>query len=413
MDATKALTPHAHPGASVSLDFTTLQPAVDDPRTILHVDLDCFFVSVERVLDPSLAGRPVIVGGAADQRGVVCSASREARDLGVHSAMPTAVAERLCPEAVFLPGRGRLYARASAAAFKVLREFAPVVERASIDEAYLDASETLERWSSAFDLAAAIQCALEDRLGLPSSVGIASNKLVAKVACARAKPAGILEVWPGYERAFLAPLPAGALPGVGPVLARKLQLFGLQTVEQVARVNPALLEATFGALGRDLARKSRGIGTGDLTADEEPKSIGRERTLARDVGSTATLLEEVHALSKEVAHRLRRRGLKGRAITLKLRTSDFRTPCRTQTLRSPTDLESEIAGVACFLLREIHERGLRVRLVGVSVGRLGEEPRQALLFPEPIPRVEPSSPERGAGLAWLKGLLPVGRRGQM
>jgi len=388
------------------LVFDPVEPTVDDPRTLLHVDLDCFFVSVERVLNPSLGQRPVIVGGAADDRGVVTSASREARESGVHAGMATAIARRLCPEATFLPGRGRLYARASAAAFKVLSEFAARVERASIDEAWLDVTDELERWHSAFDLAASLQRALSDRLGLPASAGIAANKMVAKVACTRAKPEGILEVWPGYEAAFLAPLPVGDLPGVGPVLARKLELFGLKTVGQLARVNPALMETTFGRLGTSLARASRGLGDDDVDPREEPRSIGRERTLSRDVSSTPRLIEEVYSLAGEVAHRLRRKALAGRTVTLKLKTADFQVFTRSRTLRAPTDLESEIAGVACFLLRELHEERRPVRLVGVSVSRFEEEPAQASLFPQvAAPAATPSLAPTRRWLDWA-ALLP-------
>jgi DNA polymerase-4 len=386
--------------------FDPAAPEVENPRTILHVDLDCFFVSVERVLNPSLGQRPVIVGGAAEERGVVTSASREARATGVHAGMPTAIARRLCPEATFLPGRGRMYARASAAAFKVLGELAARVERASIDEAWLDVTDELLRWHSAFDLAAALQGALHDRLGLPSSAGIAANKLVAKVACTRAKPEGILEVWPGYEGAFLAPLPVGDLPGVGPVLAKKLELFGLATVGQLARVNPALMESTFGRLGRSLARAARGQGDDDVDQRDGPRSIGCERTLVRDVSSTARLIEELYSLAREVAHRLRRRGLAGRTVTLKLKSADFQLFTRSRTLRDPTDLESEIAGVACFLLRELQAEPRPVRLIGVTVSRFEDEPAQASLFPRVPDLAGPAGP---SGQAAAPELAPSRR----
>lgn len=364
-------------------------------RTILHVDLDCFFVSVERVLDPSLSQLPVIVGGSPESRGVVCSASREARALGVRSGMPTAAALRLCPEARFLPGRGRMYGRASIAAFKVMREFCPTLERASIDEAYLDLTSAEAAGRPAVDIAAELQRALLDRLGLPSSMGVASNKLVAKVACQRAKPEGILEVWPGYEEAFLAPFPLSDLPGVGPVHAERLRLFGLATVGDLARVSPALLEAAFGSAGRQLADRARGLGEDEVTEDAAPKSIGRERTFARDVVSTSQLVGELYDLAAEVAERARRQQLTGRTITLKLRTGDFRTLTRSRTLPSPTDSASEIAGVATFLLREAHDGRSPVRLVGVSLSQLGCEPVQQQLFaaaPPAAPRDAPAAP---------------------
>jgi DNA polymerase IV len=364
-------------------------PASSTKRTILHVDLDCFFVSVERVLNPSLASRPVIVGGSAESRGVVCSASREARALGVHAGMATGVAQRLCPDAVLLPGRGRLYARAATAAQRLLREFAPVVERASIDEAYLDVTDGMAGGGDALGLGAAIQRALGDRLGLPSSVGIGSNKLVAKVACQRAKPEGLIEVWPGYEQAFLAPLPVADLPGVGPVLAERLRLFGLTTVGELARVDAALMETMFGAWGRELARAARGIGQDELDEDETPRSLGAERTFPRDLAAPSTLIAELYDLGEKVAARLHAAGMRGRTVTLKVRTADFKTVTRSRTLGAPTDHASEIAGTACFLLRETH-RGQPVRLLGISVTGLTDEPVQAALLPDPAAPLVPA-----------------------
>jgi DNA polymerase-4 len=373
--------------------------AVRPPRTILHVDLDCFFVSVERVLDPSLSQRAVIVGGPADGRGVVSSASREARASGVHAGMPTAVARRLCPEAVFLPGRGRLYGRASAAAFRILHEHCPRLERASIDEAYLDATVLVGEVRSALDLAADVQSALERRLGLPSSVGIGQNKLISKVACQRAKPQGIVQVWPGYEEAFLAPLPVGDLPGIGPALASRLEMFGLRTARDVARVDRKILEATFGVAGLRLADRARGIGDETVEESETTKSISQERTFARDVWETSRLVEEVYALSTGVETRLRRARLSGRTVTLKLRTADFHTHVRSRTLAAATDAASEIAGVACFLLREAHDGTKPVRLVGVGVSHVGDQPVQESLFP--------AAPLPAAPRALPRALLPT------
>ncbi len=375
-----------------------------ETRTIFLVDLDCFFASVERVLNPALASRPVIVGGP-DARGVVCSASREARDQGVHSGMPTAIARRLCPDATFLPGRGRLYARAASAAQRVFREFAPLVERASIDEAYLDATDTSR--GDALGLAAAIQRALTDRLGLPSSIGIGSNKMVAKVACRRAKPEGLLEIWPGYEAAFLAPLPIADLPGVGPVMAERLRLFGLTTIGELARVDARVLEAAFGAWGRQLAAASRGGGRDTLEQDETPRTLGAERTFPRDLDSPARMVAELYELGEVVAERLRRAGLRARTITLKVRTSDFRTITRSRTLRVPTGFASELSGTACFLLREAHQ-GRAVRLLGISAGALTDEPVQPSLLsdPEPAPP-EPPAREDAAGLRAAPALAPA------
>lgn len=369
-------------------------------RRILHVDLDCFFVSVERVLDPALAQRPVIVGGDPAARGVVTSASREARASGVSAGMSSALARRLCPEAVFLPGRGRLYARAASAAQRILREFSSEVERASIDEAYLDISDAVSATHPAMDVAMAIQRALMRRLGLPSSVGIGSNKLIAKVACQRAKPEGIVEVWTSHERAFLGPLPVGDLPGVGPVLEERLRLFGLRSVSDLSRVDKSLLEATFGAMGRRLADMALGIDEAPLATSDAPQSVGREHTFAADVTNSDRLIDEIYELAGTVAARLRQQGLRGRSVSLKLRNADFQTRTRSRTLAVPTDDPGEIAGVACFLLREIH-LGQPVRLVGVQVASLTDEPVQGELFTTPLPpgMQEAEEADRSAGAA--------------
>ena len=380
----------------------------DDNRVILHVDLDSFFVSVERVLDPSLSQRPVIVGGSPESRGVVTSASREARAEGVHAGMPSAVAKRLCPDAIFLPGRGRLYGRASQAAMKILREFCDDLERASIDEAYLDVTDRIAGTDdTAFDVAIAIQRALQDRLGLPCSIGIGGNKFIAKVACGRAKPVGILEVWSGYEDAFVAPLPVEDLPGIGPVLAQQLHLFGLRTAGELARVKPELLEANFGTGGRGLLAKARGRGSDQLCLDETPKSLGHENTFSRDVRDSGELVASIFDLAQGVARRAARHRLLGRTITLKLRTADFRTVTRARTIADPTDDASQVANIACFLLREAWDGESPVRLVGVSLSRLADEPVQQPLFPggvtEDDERVDAQS---GDGRGIWHSLLP-------
>jgi len=241
----------------------------------------------------------------------------------------------------------------------------------------------------ALGLGAAIQRALGDRLGLPSSIGIGTNKLVAKVACQRAKPEGLLEVWPGYEQAFLAPLPVADLPGVGPVLAERLRLFGLNTVGELARVDAGLLETMFGAWGRQLAKAAHGLGSDEIDEDETPRSVGAERTFPRDLAAPSTLIAELYDLGEKVAARLHRTGMRGRTVTLKVRTADFRTVTRSRTLGAPTEHASEIAGTACFLLRETH-RGQPVRLLGISVSALTDEPVQESLMPDPAAPLAPA-----------------------
>ena len=382
--------------------------ARDDHRVILHVDLDCFFVSVERVLDPSLSSQAVIVGGDPESRGVVTSASREARAEGVHAGMPSAVAQRLCPDAVFVRGRGRMYGRASAAAMKILRSYCSEMERASIDEAYLDVTDQINGPEGAFDIAVEIQRALQDRLGLPCSIGIGRNKFISKVACGRAKPIGILEVWPGYEQAFVSPLEVGDLPGIGPVMAGQLQLFGLRTAHDLARVAPELLEANFGTGGRALLRKAQGLGNDQVEEGGPPKSLGHETTFSKDVRESGQLVEVIFDLSQSVSKRARSHRLLGRTITLKLRTADFRTVTRARTIATPTDDASQLANIACFLLRDAWDGESPVRLVGVTLNRLGDEPVQQPLFPggvtEGHERVEAEAGD-GTGYPW-HALLP-------
>jgi len=390
---------------------TTSLPSSAKPnadRVILHVDLDCFFVSVERVLDPDLSNKAVIVGGDPESRGVVCSASREARADGVHAGMPTAVAKRLCPDAVFVRGRGRMYGRASAAAMKILRSFCSEMERASIDEAYLDVTDLITDAGGAFDIAVQIQRALQDRLGLPCSIGIGRNKFISKVACGRAKPIGILEVWPGYEQAFVSPLEVGALPGIGPVMAEQLRLFGLRTASDLARVSPDLLKANFGTGGCSLLRKAQGLGDDQVEEGGPPKSLGHETTFSKDVRESGKLVETIFDLSQSVAKRAKSHRLLGRTITLKLRTADFRTVTRARTIATPTDDASQLANIACFLLRDAWDGESPVRLVGVTLNRLGDEPVQQPLFPggvtEDDERVAAEAGE-GTGYPW-HALLP-------
>ncbi|MEM7246614.1 MAG: DNA polymerase IV [Acidobacteriota bacterium] len=394
-----ALAPSAPPAAATSLQ-----------RSFLHVDLDCFFVSVERLLDPRLAQRPVIVGGDPERRGVVTSASHEVRQHGIHAGMPTAVAQRLCPDAVFLPGRLRIYGRISSAVHGILLEHAPWVEKASIDEAYLDVTDQVAEGRSAIDLAARLQDDLEDRLGLPCSVGIGSNVTVAKIACGQAKPEGLLEIWPGYEQAFLAPLEVDELPGVGGVMAEQLRLFGLNTVGDVARVEPRLLEDCFGMSGRQLASTARGEGRDRLHLDRDPKSLAHERTFPQDVNDPERLMKVLGVLSKSLASRARSRRVKAGAISLKLRTDDFRTRTKTQSLSSPTDSASEIEGVATFLLRSLRERNARpVRLLGIGLHRLNAGPSQQPLFPAVDPEKEQALPAQAslqADSAEGRGLRP-------
>jgi DNA polymerase-4 len=353
-------------------------------RTILHLDVDAFFASVEEILDPSLKGKPVIVGARPEQRGVVASASYTARAFGVHSAMPTAQALRLCPQAIVLPPRHRVYREYSARMMAILSEYSPLVEPLSMDEAFLDVTGCQVRWGSPEELARHLQKRLEVELGLSASVGLAANKLVAKIASGLEKPRGFVVVPHGKEAEFLAPLPVGKLWGVGEVTARSLHEMGVFTIGQLAQLPAAQLEARFGRRGRDLYRQARGIDDRPVVVEREEKSLSRETTFAEDIGDLQVLRKKLLSLSEDVARRLRKRGLQGRTVKLKLRYADFTTLTRQVTMEVPTDLGRVVFDQAARLLDKAWDRRRKVRLIGVGVSKFEQpEERQLSLFEEP------------------------------
>ncbi|MFB0536884.1 MAG: DNA polymerase IV [Anaerolineae bacterium] len=349
-------------------------------RHILHLDVDAFFASVEEILDPSLKGKPLIVGARPEQRGVVASASYAARAFGVRSAMPTAQALRLCPQAIVLPPRHKVYGEYSARMMAILSEYSPLIEPLSLDEAFLDVTGCQARWGSPEELARQLQERLEVELGLSASIGLASNKLVAKIASGLEKPRGFVEVPHGKEAEFLAPLPVEKLWGVGEVTARNLHEMGVFTIGQLAQLPVAQLEARFGRRGRDLYRQARGIDDSPVVVEREEKSLSREVTFAEDIGDRQVLRKKLLSLSEDVARRLRKRGLRGRTVKLKLRYSDFKTLTRQVTLDAPTDLEQVIFEQAARLLEKAWDRRRKVRLIGVGVSKFGPEERQLSLF---------------------------------
>ncbi len=349
-------------------------------RHILHLDLDAFFASVEEILDPSLKGKPLIVGGSPQERGVVASASYSARAFGVRSAMPTAQALRLCPQAIVLPSRHKTYGEYSKRMMAILHEYSPLVEPLSMDEAFIDVSGCEARWGPPEELARLLQGRLAAELGLSSSIGLASNKLVAKIASDLEKPRGFVVVPHGREAEFLAPLPVEKLWGVGEVTATRLHEMGIFTIGQLAELPGAQLEARFGRRGHDLARQAKGVDDSAVVVEREEKSLSRETTFAEDVGDPKLLRRWLLTLSESVARQLRRRGLHGRTVKLKLRYSDFETLTRQVTLETPTDLEQVIFDRAKALLDKAWDRNRRVRLIGVGVSKFDTEARQLTLF---------------------------------
>lgn len=369
-----------------------MAPAASDVsgtgRCIMHVDMDAFYVSVELLRRPELRGRPVVVGGAG-ARGVVAAASYEARSYGVHSAMPALRARRLCPDAVFLAGDHPHYAEVSGRLMAIFASFTPLVEPLSLDEAFLDMTGTRRRLGPARQVAAALRAAVREQEGLSCSVGVATNKFLAKLATNQAKPrasrtgpverSGVHVVAPGTELAFLHPLPVGALWGVGPATLAKLERLGIATVGDLAEAPEAALEASLGrGAAHHLLVLAHGRDDRAVVPDQDPKSISHEETFASDLHSGDQLRPELVRMSDAVAARLRRHGFRGRTVQLKVRYGDFSTITRSTTLPVATDRGTEVLDVAWRMLELLPvERG--VRLVGVGVSNLGREPEQQQL----------------------------------
>ena len=362
------------------------------PRTILHIDLDAFFCAVEETRDPELRGKAFAVGGRPEERGVVASCSYAARRLGVRSAMPMAKAVRLCSGLIIIPSRHRHYSDVSRQVMQRLHDLTPLVEQISIDEAFLDISDIPEPPES---IAHKLQARIREELQLPCSIGIASNKLMAKIATevgkslalreikgkGEVKPPNALTVVPfGEEAAFLAPLPADMLWGVGPKTSARLTELGVYTIGDLARWPEAELIRLFGENGRDLARHSRGIDDRPITTEHETKSISQEITFSKDVREDATLEKTLREMSAEVGTQLRENNLAGKTIKLKIRWPDFTTITRQTTLNSPTDLDEEIEKTALALMKSVRKSNQAVRLIGVGVTGLGQPIRQLGLW---------------------------------
>jgi DNA polymerase IV len=334
---------------------------------ILHVDMDAFFVSVELLERPELRGKPVIVGGQPNQRGVVTAASYEARKFGVHSAMPLRTAGKLCPHAIYLDGNHKKYAAWSDRVAKILAQFSPTVEMVSIDEAYLDLAGTERLHGPAFAAADKLLRLISDNTQLPCSGGLATTRLVAKVASDQAKPRGLLWVPAGSEARFLAPLPVRKIPGIGKVTERALRALRIETVEQLAAYEHEKLDKIFGQWGDALYRKARGGDAYEFVIDAEPKSISHNQTFGADTDDVAALSAVLSHLSQKACKRLREAGLSTRTVTLTIRYAGFDTYTRARTLAEPTQLDSDVFGVAQRLFREHRDPKRRIRLLGVSL----------------------------------------------
>jgi len=345
-------------------------------RTILHVDMDAFFASVEVRDDPSLRGKPVLVGYAG-KRGVVAAASYEARKFGCHSAQPTALALRKCPHAVVIAPRHAAYVAASREVFAIFADFTPQIEGLSIDEAFLDLTGTERLFGPARGVAETIRQRVRAELRLTCSVGIASNKFVAKIASERDKPDGLTEVPPGTEREFLAPLPVRALWGVGPKTAAALVPLGVTTIGDIARLDPSTLVRALGDHGAHLHRLSHGLDAREVEPEHERKQVSHENTFHDDLTTRAEIEDWLLEQANRVADRLVAQGVRGRKLTVKLREAEFITWTRQCTIDPPTDQAALMFAKARTLLDKFDLEGKRFRLTGLAMGELvGRAPEQ-------------------------------------
>lgn len=335
--------------------------------SILHIDMDAFFVSVELLSRPDLQGLPVVVGGGRDQRGVVTSASYEARRFGVHSAMPLRTAAKLCPQAVFLDNRHQLYSEWSDRVAKILGKYSPIVEMASIDEAYVNLRGTERLLGPALAASHKLLTEITATTGLPCSGGLGSTRLVAKVASDQAKPRGLVWVPAGSEEQFLAPLSVRRIPGIGKVTEAALNKFGIETVAHLQMQTLSRLEADFGRWGTALYRKARGIDSFEFFYDAEPKSISHNQTFGEDTRDRAQLESTLSYLCQKATKRLRDAALHARTVTLTLRFSDFKTITRNHTLSEPSDLDAVILKALRDLFANAWDGKRLVRLVGAAL----------------------------------------------
>jgi len=344
-------------------------------KTYFHVDMDAFFVSVEELFDPGLKGKPVVVGGQRDQRGVVSAASYAARKFGVHSAMPLRTAARLCPQAIFVDGHPDRYRDCSHKVHVVLKSFSPLVDMASIDEAYMDMTGTERLHGPPLAAAHALHERMKRETQLNCSIGIATSRLVAKITSDQAKPNGIMWVIPGHEARFLSPLEIRRVPGVGKATEKALHDCGIRKVGDLAALDESFLEQRFGQWGLALAGKARGRDaggwySGEVGDDVGPKSISHEHTFNEDTADDGVLEATLARLSEMVGRRLRDQGLHARTLQLKLRYSDFSTITRAHSLDHATQLDTEIFEQARALFRSNWKPRSTIRLLGVQASGL-------------------------------------------
>jgi len=350
-------------------------------RCIFHIDLDAFFVSVEQVLDPRLKGKPVIVGGDPERRGVVASASYEARPFGIHAGMPLSRARRLCPQAIFIRANFSRYRDASAKFMEILADFSPHIEPLGLDEAYLDVTGYEQPYGSTRELALAIKERIYKELKLTASVGIATCKVVAKIASDLCKPDGLLEVAPGGEQDFLNRLPVAKLPGVGKKTEQALKSMGISTIGELASAPQERIREQFGAIGIVIHSYARGIDDRRVEAPGEPKSISKQITFAKDSLDRHFLEAELRGVCQEVGEELRCRNKKAKCVAIRLRYADFKTITRQLSLKQLVASNQLIFTTALQLLNKaLAQRAKPVRLIGVKVSNLVAQEKQLHMF---------------------------------
>ncbi|MFC1961928.1 DNA polymerase IV [Chloroflexota bacterium] len=346
-------------------------------RRIMHIDLDTFFVSVERVGYPELKGKPVVVGGRLDQRGVVAAASYEARAYGLYSGMPLVTAARLCPQTIFIEGSFHRYREASENFHEILADFSPLLEPMGLDEAYLDATGFESMHGSARNMALKIKQRVKDKLGICASIGIARSKIVAKIASGLSKPDGLLEVPEGKETSFLNSLAVSSLPGVGKKTAPILLNLGIKTIGDLASFPVSELKSRFGVYGETLHGHACGIDHSEVKPPGEAKSISHETTFDHDTREIKRIEATLRYLAERVGANLRRKGRQAKRVTLKLRYADFTTITRQETLSQATDADQFIFNTGHRLLeRELKTGHQAIRLIGIGVSKLVEIGRQ-------------------------------------
>jgi DNA polymerase-4 len=350
-------------------------------RCILHIDLDAFFVSVEQVLNPKLKGKPVIVGGDPERRGVVASASYEARPFGIHSGMPSSKARRLCPQAIFIRAHFSLYKDASSKFMKILGGFSPYIEPLGLDEAYLDVTGCEEPYGSHRQLTLAIKERIHKELKITASVGIATCKVVAKIASDLCKPDGLLEIAPGGEQAFLNPLPAAKLPGVGNKTEQSLKETGITTIGDLASLPLDMVRRRFGATGAVIHSYARGIDDREVEAPGEAKSISQQLTFARDTLDRNFLEANLHNLCQEVCQELRSQDKRAKCVAIRLRYADFKTITRQVILKEASDVTRVVFATAQQLLsKALAKQEKPIRLIGIRISSLVGEEKQLPMF---------------------------------